>query len=498
MNRFLLLRRAAVASLTAAFVFAQAPVAADALAGSWQGTLVAGPQRLEVALHVTRDGERLAATFDSLSQGATDIAASSVQFDDGTLTVVLPIGARFVAKLEPAAGETPKQLVGTWEQGPAKLPLRLRSVVKVEGPPRPQTPQPPFPYAIEEVRFGHDPARGLAASFQTGAPAEPTPTHVTLAGTLTVPAGAGPHPAVVLISGSGPQDRDESLMGHQPFWILADHLSRHGIAVLRYDDRGVAASTGDFEQATTADFAVDAAAALRFLATRDEIDPKRLGLVGHSEGGIVAPLVATGDDGARVAFVALLAPPAVNLKDVILHQSRLIAGAGGASAAAVETTLALNDRVLAAIGEHADPAERARAVRAVVEAHFAERGEDKTAAEELEAALRGAQSADTPWMHWLLRYEPTDALKQLRCPVLAVFGGKDLQVDPAQNRPPLTEALEASGNAAVEVVTLEGLNHLLQRAATGAPSEYGTIEQTIAPEALERITAWLRATTGLD
>lgn len=497
MNRPVLLRSAAAGLLTAAFAFAQAPVDSDALSGSWQGTLVAGPQRLEVALHLTRDGERYRATFDSLSQGATGIGATSVQFDGTALTVVLPIGARFLATLEPANGETPKQLVGTWEQGPAKLPLRLRSVEKVEGPKRPQTPQPPFPYTIEEVRFGHDPARGLAASFHAGAPAEPTPTQVTLAGTLTVPAGEGPHPAVVLISGSGPQDRDETLMGHQPFWILADHLSRHGIAVLRYDDRGVGASTGDFEQATTADFAVDAAAALRFLATRDDVDAKRLGLVGHSEGGIVAPLVATGDDGARVAFVALLAPPAVNIKDVILHQSRLIARAGGAGDADVEPTVTLNDRILAAIGEHTDAAERAQAVRALVEAHFAERDEAPDDAE-LAAALRGAQSADTPWMHWLLRYEPTDALQKLRCPVLAVFGEKDLQVDPAQNRPPLTEALAAGGNEAVEVVTLEGLNHLLQRATTGAPTEYGTIEQTIAPEALERITTWLRAAAGLD
>lgn len=478
----------AAAALLLAFSLA-AQDQADALPGTWVGAIQVGGISLRVALHVQAADGGYTATFDSLTQNALGIPVRSLVRDGDRVTAELPgIGARYTATL--VANDGSRRLDGTWSQGGRSIELDLEPG-EPKAPARPQHPTGDVPYRVEQVAFGHDPGGRLETTFRIG----PGDTGVTLAGTLTLPTGDGPHPAVVLISGSGPQDRDETILGHKPFWVIADHLTRRGIAVLRYDDRGTAESTGDFAAATSADFADDARAALRYLATRSEIDATRLGLVGHSEGGYIAPMVASGPDAAQVAFAVLIAPPAVGIADVIEHQSRLIGQTEGQAATLLETNVRISRAALDAIAKHAtDDAARREALDALVREWWPKLPEEaQREAGDVDAVRRQLDGLDTPWMRWLLRYDPIPALRAMRCPTFALFGGKDLQVDPAQNRPPL-EAAFAGRDVPLRVVTLDGHNHLFQRTETGKPTEYGTLEETFSPEALQRIGDWIAET----
>ncbi len=346
-------------------------------------------------------------------------------------------------------------------------------------PERPQNPKPPFPYASEDVEIANTQAEG-----------------VTLAGTLTIPEGPGPHPAVVLISGSGAQDRDESLLGHKPFWVLADHLSRQGIAVLRYDDRGFAKSTGDAKTGTTEDFASDAWAVVEYLRSRPEIDAKKIGLIGHSEGGLVGPKVAAAHP-KEIAFVVMLAGTGVRGDVLIRHQAMLIAKASGAD----QATLERDDQIGARMYEAAllDPPEQAKATLEAVLKEWAA----GLSPQELQGLGGNVEAAvaqqltifQSPWMRYFLAYDPVPTLKKLKMPVLAVNGEKDLQVDPDQNLPPIEKAL--ARNKKAKVVELPGLNHLFQPATTGLPAEYATIDTTIDPSLLDIVATWIREQTGL-
>ena len=387
--------------------------------------------------------------------------------------------------LRPRRRADSEKLDGTWSQGGRKLDLDLEP--GGERPQRrPQHPTGDVPYAQEEVAFGHDPSEDLAASFRVGGGAP-----VTLAGTLTIPAGDGPHPAAVMITGSGPQDRDESLLGHKPFLVIADHLTRRGVAVLRFDDRGTAASTGDFAKATSADFADDVRAALRYLRTRDDIDHARVGLIGHSEGGAIAPMVAAGPDAHMVHFAVLIAPPSVKLREVLARQSELIGLAEGGDADAVARNVEISQRAIdAVVASPDDAAARAAALEKIAAEYRTKFPEE--ARETIDSALA---RIDTPWTRWLLDYDPVPSLRKMECEVLAMFGGKDLQVDPAQNRPPLEAAL-ADRTKPAKVVTVRGVNHLFQHSETGRPSEYGRLEETFAPEALQLMQEWIAAVTA--
>ncbi|MEM7203004.1 MAG: alpha/beta fold hydrolase [Planctomycetota bacterium] len=465
---------------------------ADPLVGTWFGTITAGGRDLEVALHFTRDGDRYRATLDSITQGAEGIPVASAEFDGDRLELdVSAIRASYSAIWQEGP---PAQLTGTWTQSGVDVDLDMtkRSAEEVEASKlkRPQEPKPPFPYAVEDgVRFGHDPASSVEDSFRADDGGE-----VTLAGTLTLPAGDGPHPAVVMISGSGPQDRDETVFRHKPFWIIADHLTRRGIAVLRYDDRGTHESTGSFKQATSADFADDVRAAVRYLATRDEIDAARIGLIGHSEGGLIAPMVASGPDAERVAFAVLLAPPAVNIRDVIRHQSRLIAATeSDVNREDVDVNDELLRAVFTAIETHADDATaRTAAIEAAATSAWealSPEGQASSGKGPDDLVARTGR-LNTPWVRYLLDHDPTESLTAMRCPVLAMFGGKDLQVDPGQNLEPLRQAF---GKSSVEptITVLDGHNHLFQRTETGAPGEYVELEETFSPQALDVLTTWL-------
>ena len=270
----------------------------SSLVGTWAGPLdTGGGGSLRIVFHIAEGADgSLDATMDSPDQGAYGIAAGPVTIDAPAVRIEVPVvSGHFEGTLLDEAG----RIDGTWHQGGASLPLILEPSEDA-GPNRPQEPEPPYPYEATDVSF------------------ESAATGVSLAGTLTLPPGNGPHPAVVLVSGSGPQDRDETVFGHRPFLVLADHLTRSGIAVLRYDDRGVAHSTGNIATATTQDFADDAEGAVRYLATLPAIDPEAIGIIGHSEGAIVAPIVANRSD--EVAFVVLLAGTGVPGEELLIMQ----------------------------------------------------------------------------------------------------------------------------------------------------------------------------------
>jgi pimeloyl-ACP methyl ester carboxylesterase len=301
--------------------------------------------------------------------------------------------------------------------------------------------------------------------------------HVQLSGTLTLPQGPGPFPAVVLIAGSGPQTRDENIFGHAFFLVLADHLTRDGIAVLRYDKRGLGQSTGDYAAATSSDFAADADAGVEQLKKQPEIDPKRIGLIGHSEGSIIAPMVAEKDP--AIAFLVLMAVSGVPGDQIIMAQTRAISAAAGASEAELAARAAIERRYLDAVMSAEDKNSAKLAVREVLKGVGM-----PNAAIDAQAKL-----AASDWYRFFLRYDPAPALRGLRLPVLAIIGSKDLQVPAEQNLPALREALKSDHEA--QVIELADLNHLFQTAKTGVPSEYSEIEETVSPGALDLITRWI-------
>ncbi len=328
---------------------------------------------------------------------------------------------------------------------------------KAVGPARPQEPKPPFPYRSEDI------------TYRSG--------DITIAGTLTRPEGDGPFPAVVLLTGSGPQDRNEALMGHKPFLLLSDTLTRAGYAVLRTDDRGVGGTGGDLNQATYADLAADAAAGVGFLRASSDVDPARVGLFGHSEGGYIAPLVAARPD-SGVAFAILMAGPAVPGSDLLIEQNRALLIAGGAPQSAIDDQLGFLTNWTALI----------RSGDLTAAKDFNRRTNDgKPAPERAPDAVIDANNA--PIMAALVGYDPAPALTALRIPVLAFYGSKDLQVLPSQNEQPMRAALAASPDSTVHVFA--NLNHLMRPAETGQPSEYTATETTIAPEVLTYVTDWL-------
>ena len=347
--------------------------------------------------------------------------------------------------------------------------------------PLPEDDQP-VPYDVEEVTFDNG--------------------DVTLAGTLTLPPTAGPHPVVVLVSGSGPQNRDESLGGGiaiKPFRLLADAQTRAGVAVLRYDDRGTGKSTGTFSEATVPDFATDAEAAIRYVGTREEIDPDRIGLLGHSEGGVVAAMLGARND--ELDFIIALAGPGVIGSEVLKLQYERIAEAEGATPDHVAGQRAFVQKLLTVIDDPA--AVEALVYETTVEQVRALPEEEQAALGDVDEyarfiAKQTAQQLNSDWFRSFLTYDPAPDWAQTTVPVLAIFGGKDVQVDAEQNAPALEAALERGGNTQVEIVVIPEANHLFQAADTGAFSEYSTLPAEFTPELVPTIVDWLEQEGILD
>ena len=433
--------------------------------GLWQGAVETHGMRLRFQLHVAHDPEgQLIAALDSLDQGVSGLPANRVTWKDPIIHFEIPaVAGVFEGSLNAAS-----TITGTWSQTSAEnLVLEFKRSDQTLELRRPQNPVKPFPYTEEEVTF---------ASPGTG---------ITLAGTLTLPKGTGPFPAMLLIAGSGPQDRDNSIANHRPFLVIADALTRRGVIVLRYDKRGVGKSSGSTDAATTIDLAVDAAAALAYLRSRKEVDMAHVGLLGHSEGAIIAPYLAK--NSKDVTSLVLLAAPATPGEQTLLNQSEMIGRAGGLNDDQLEASLGFDKAAYSLVRQEKDPAALSEKLVKLVK----ETGLDSALPPSaLETQLRMLTS---PWFRFFLDYDPLPNLKAVKCPVLALYGQKDLQVSSKANLPLLQKALQQAGNTHADARELSELNHLFQHAFTGTPAEYSAIEETFSPETLKIVADWAAA-----
>lgn len=457
-----------------AIVFSAFAQDSSALKGDWSGVLDAGATKLKLVLHFQSGGDsKWTGTMDSPDQGANGLKIDTITMEGQTLKFSMKLlGATYEGTLNN------DEITGKFSQGGATLPLNFKRAMAADlaPPKRPQTPQPPFPYNAEDITFENKAA------------------NIKLAGTFTTPKTKGPHPAVILISGSGPQDRNESLMGHQPFFVLSDHLTRNGIAVLRFDDRGVGNSTGKFATATSEDFASDVMAGIEFLKMRPEINAKKIGLVGHSEGGMIAPMVSVKTK--DIAYLVLMAGPGVPAEELLYEQAALMARAEGASEAAITENRKVQEQSFTVLKTEKDVAQADKKLTEIVNNMLVKLPETqrKAMAAQLNAQVK---QVNTPWFRFFMSYDPRATLRQVKVPVLALNGELDLQVAVKQNLPEIAKALKAGGNKKVQTVALPKLNHLFQTAKTGGLSEYAKIEETMSVDAMTLMSNWIVKQTGV-
>ena len=426
--------------------------------GYWKGQIDLGTMKLEMAFNITAIENGYVTTLDVPAQGAFDFPVDETTFKDGHLQLTMSaMDASFSGTLKEGIME------GEFTQRGMTFPLNLAKAEKKEQKKtRPQDPQPPFDYHIEEVTFVNEKEGN------------------TLVGTLTIPKGEGPFPAMVLVSGSGQQDRDEELMNHRPFWVIADYCALHGIAVLRYDDRGIGGSTGEVENATSMDFSYDAEAAFDYLRNRKEINASRVGILGHSEGGVINFMVSARRP--EVAFLVSLAGPSVNGIEVLKEQQKAILRASGMTEEAVQFNSNTNAQMFDIIEASNSREEADSLLRQLVKGW----GYNEELTEQTVSQMT------MPWMYYFLKYDPTEAIVKTNCPALLLNGSKDLQVIASQNLPGYEKIIAEYGKTNLILRELPDLNHLFQHCETGSPNEYFEIEETISPEVLELIVGFVK------
>lgn len=442
-------------------------LSAQDITGQWNGALDIQGTQLRLVVHITQTDGTYEAKLDSPDQGAKGMPISTITFENNVLKFSMSgINASYNGTYKD------NSFNGTWSQGGGSMPLVFkREAIAKKVAKRPQEPVKPYSYQEEEVQFENEVSK------------------IKLAGTLTLPNTPGPHPVVVLISGSGPQDRNEEMAGHKPFLIIADHLTKNGIAVLRYDDRGTAKSEGDFGAATTTDLATDAASAVAHLKTRTDIDQQHIGLMGHSEGGIIAPIVAA--ESKDVAFIVLLAGTGIPGDELLLMQSETILRAQGVSGPMLDRSLEINQGIFNIIKTATSKTDLESELSTYILAEVPEAYRPENMTEE-EFVKSQTSTVLAPWMQYFIKYNPALILPEVKCPVLAVNGDKDLQVPSKANLEAIRTALEKGGNQQVKTIEFPNLNHLFQKTETGLPSEYGALEETFSIEVLEVVTSWLK------
>jgi len=438
------------------------------LEGAWEGALDLGAMKLRLALKVTKAADgALAAKLDSLDQGAKDLPVDVISLKDGAVHFEMK---QLMVVFDGTLNKEGSEMAGQFKQGGGSAPLTLKRVDKPTTLNRPQEPKPPYPYDEEEVSY------------------ENKRDGVKLAGTLTLPRGKASFPAVIMITGSGPQNRNEELLGHKPFLVIADYLTRQGVAVLRVDDRGVGGSTGSIPNSTSENFAADTLAGIEFLKGRKGINPKQIGLIGHSEGGLIAPMVAAQSN--DVAFIVLLAGPGLKGEEILYLQGELILKASGAGAEVLARQRDTQEMMFSILKQEKDNAVAEKKMREGFDKRMASSGaaEKAQAKQAMDAQITSVLS---PWFRYFLTYDPRTALARVKCPVLALNGENDLQVPVTENLREIEATLKAAGNKDVTVMRLPKLNHLFQTCETGSPSEYVKIEETFAPVALKTLGDWI-------
>jgi len=448
------------------FILLVSFVSAQDITGSWNGLLKVPSQDLPIVFHITKSEGAYTTTMDSPAQGAKGLRTDKTTFINNKLTIEM--SKLMVVYKGSFNGETIK---GTFTQGGMPLPLNLtKGDYKFKK--KPQEPIKPYPYISEEISFKNTEAG-----------------NIKFTGTLTLPKGIKSPPAVILISGSGPQNRNEELMGHKPFLVLSDYLTRKGIAVLRYDDRGTVGSEGDFSNATTFDFASDTEAAINYLLTRKEvIDINKIGLIGHSEGGMIAPLVAS--QNKNVSFCVLLAGPGISGKEILLTQTRKALELAGISENEIKISDKYSRLIYHTIANYIG-------VESEKEINRLLRQMKNESSGFLKAQLtndnieKQVKVLTAPWMMEFIGFDPDLYLSKVKCPVLAINGGKDTQVLQKLNLAGIEKSLKKAGNKDVTVMELKDLNHLFQTSKTGSVNEYAKIEETFSPIALNIISDWI-------
>nr|WP_315200504.1 alpha/beta fold hydrolase [uncultured Flavobacterium sp.] len=436
-------------------------ISGQEITGQWNGVLKVPGAQLRVVFNISKTENGFSSTMDSPDQGAKGIPVTSTSFENSVLKFAIPS-----ATIAYEGTLKDNIIVGSFSQGGQSFPMNLsREKIEKEAVKRPQEPLKPYLYYTEEVTFENKTDKNV------------------LAGTLSLPSKEGKFPVVILITGSGPENRDEELFGHKPFLVLADYLTKKGIAVLRFDDRGVAKSTGDFKTATTIDFARDVQAGVDYLKTRKEIDKNKIGLIGHSEGGVIAPVVA--GNSKDVDFIVLLAGTGIRGDKLMLLQKEKIERQMGVSEDEIQKGQGIfkgaYDIILASSANDDN-------LKTKINNYFKLQFEDKMNEQQVSGLTLQITSS---WMDYFLKFDPASALEKVKCPVLAINGDKDLQVPADVNLDAIKKALAKGGNNKVTAKVLPNLNHLFQECKTGLPDEYATIEQTFSPIALEEISKWI-------
>lgn len=435
---------------------------AQDITGQWNGILKAGETQLRMVIHITKSTNgTYSAVMDSPDQGAKGIPVASTGFDDLILKLEIAPGVQYEGTLN--NGTTFK---GVFQQGGNSIPLNFsREIPKKEKNTRPQEPIAPFPYYTEDVVF------------------ENTTDKIQLYGTLTLPNQNGDFPVAILISGSGPQDRNSEIFNHKPFLVLADYLTKNGIAVLRVDDRGTGKSTGIYNTAGIDEFKRDTQFAVAYLKTRKEINTSKIGLIGHSLGGVIAPIIAS--ESKNIDFIILLAGSGIRGDKLMLLQKEMIERSMGVSE---EGILVGQKNIGGAYDIILNATSDANSLKDDLKKHFKNVFGGAMSEQEIEAL---SAQLTIPWLTDFIRFDPKTALEKLECPVLALNGSNDLQVPAKVNLEAIKSIISKNKNSDIRTVELPELNHLFQKSVTGLPNEYGLIEQTFSPKALQIITDWI-------
>jgi len=447
------------------YIFGQQPE----ISGSWSGTLDVMGNKLRIVFNITHEEQKYHSTMDSPDQFVTGIEMDSTFFDGKFLIISSKnLNAIFKGNLN----DSMTAFSGNWQQSGLSFPLDIRKTNAKITINRPQNPLKPYPYIEKEVEFINQKAG------------------IKLAGTFTYPEQKEAFPAIVMISGSGPQNRDEEVFGHKPFWVIADYLTRNGFGVLRFDDRGVGTSEGDFSNATSEDFATDVEAAVRFLKSQKNVIKDRIGLIGHSEGGLIAPMVAAKD--TEIYFIILMAGPGTSGKEILIDQTALIMQSQGYHEDVIAKAVKENTRIYNMIMKSKNIDKTKKKLEKIIFKSMIEESPETIDQLSLEAKAKNQSDAIcSPWFRFFLSYNPKETLQKVKCHVLAINGSLDVQVPAQKNTDAIIETLADAGNYNAERIIFKNLNHLFQTATTGSLQEYGQIEETIAPQVLESMKEWI-------
>lgn len=449
-------------------LFTASSIYAQDIIGKWNGKLNIQGMQLRIVFNISYSGKSYSSTMDSPDQGARDIPVTSTRFEKSILKLEISTAGIYYEGVLNKNGI----FVGTFKQAGQSFPLNLtrKTIERVK---RPQEPTKPYPYYSEDITIQN------------------TKANISLAGTLTFPKKEGKYPAVILITGSGPQNRDEEIFRHKPFLIISDYLTKNGIAVLRYDDRGTAKSTGNYKIATSLDFATDVKAAIKYLKTRKEINKNQIGLIGHSEGGIIAPMVAV--ESKDIKFIVLLAGTGIRGDKLLLLQQKLIGNASGISDKELQKANLINKGAFDIVIKTNDKILLKIKLTNYIKKALIDYPESKLppGMSQDDFVKLQVNQLTSPWLKYFIIHDPAPILEKVKCPVLAINGEKDLQVPAKVNLKAIKQALEKGGNKKITIKMLPGLNHLFQECKTGLPSEYGKIEQTFSPTALVEIKNWI-------